>query len=136
MNDDGALRESWRDGPQWPERDLPDEVEAGLGRLGPGQRRRRRGVAAPLAPPAGFGALLVVGAIAATTHGGLSAGWVLGLAAAIVLAAAAVSEPPVAPVLAVIGWLTVIGFSRAPYAPLQPSGPPPPGGLARVARRP
>ena len=122
MNDDGALRESWRDGPQWPERDLPDEVEAGLGRLGPGQRRRRRGLAAPLALPAGFGALLIVGAIAAATHGGLSAGWVLGLAAAIVLAAAAVSEPPVAPVLAVIGWLTVIGFSRAPYAQLQPSG--------------
>ena len=122
MNDDGALRESWRDGPQWPERDLPDEVEAGLGRLGPGQRRRRRGLAAPLALPAGFGALLVVGAIAAATHGGLSAGWVLGLAAAIVLAAAAVSEPPVAPVLAVIGWLTVIGFSRAPYAQLQPTG--------------
>src|ERR1700722_15422945 len=124
MNDDGALRESWRDGPQWPERDLPDEVEAGLGRLGPGQRRRRRGLAAPLALPAGFGALLVVGAIAAATHGGLSAGWVLGLAAAIVLAAAAVSEPPVAPVLAVIGWLTVIGCPRAPYAQLQPSGRP------------
>jgi signal transduction histidine kinase len=124
MDDNGALRESRRDSPQWPERDLPDEVEAGLRRLGPGQRRRRRGLAAPLALPAGFGALLVVGAIAAATHGGLSAGWVLGLAAAIVLAAAAVSEPPVAPVLAVIGWLTVIGFSRAPYAQLQPSGRP------------
>ncbi|HMH90397.1 MAG TPA: DUF4118 domain-containing protein, partial [Streptosporangiaceae bacterium] len=122
MNDNGALRESRRDGLQWPGRDLLDEAEAGLGRLGPGQRRRRRGLAAPLALPAGFGALLVVGAIAAATHGGLSADWVLGLAAAIVLAAAAVSEPSVAPVLAAIGWLTVIGFSRAPYAKLQPGG--------------
>jgi signal transduction histidine kinase len=122
MNDNGALRESRRDGLQWPGRDRPDEAEAGLGRLGPGQRRRRRGLAAPLALPAGFGALLVVGAIAAATHGGLSAGWVLGLAAAIVLVAAAVSEPSVAPVLAAIGWLTVIGFSRAPYAQLQPGG--------------
>ena len=49
-------------------------------------RTRRRGLAAPLALPAGFAALLVVGAIAAGTDGGLSAGWVLGLAAAIVLA--------------------------------------------------
>ena len=84
--------------------------------------RRPRGLAAPLALPAGFAALLVVGAAAAGTHGGLSASWVLGLAAAIVLVAAAVSEPPVAPVLAVIGWLTVVGFSRAPYAELRPTG--------------
>ncbi len=83
---------------------------------------RRRGLAAPLALPAGFGALLVVGAIAAGTDGGLSAGWVLGLAAAIVLAGSAVSEPAVAPVLGVIGWLTVAGFSRAPYAQLRPTG--------------
>ncbi|HEY3976730.1 MAG TPA: DUF4118 domain-containing protein [Streptosporangiaceae bacterium] len=124
MTDNGALRESRRDGLEWPGRDLPDEAEAGLGRPGPGpgQPRRRRGLAAPLALPAGFGALLVVGAIAAATHGGLSAGWVLGLAAVIVLAAAAVSEPPVAPLLAAIGWLTVVGFSRAPYAQLQPGG--------------
>ena len=66
----------------------------------------------------------MVGAAAAGTHGGLSGSWVLGLAAAIVLAAAAVSEPPVAPVLAVIGWLTVVGFSRAPYAQLRPTGGP------------
>ena len=85
-------------------------------------RTRRRGLAAPLALPAGFAALLVVGAIAAGTGGGLSAGWVLGLAAAIVLAGSAVSEPAVAPVLGVIGWLTVAGFSRAPYAQLRPTG--------------
>ena len=94
----------------------------GAAGTGPAPRRRPRGLAAPLALPAGFAALLVVGAVAAGTHGRLSAGWVLALAAAIVLAAAAVSEPPVAPVLAVIGWLTVIGFSRAPYAELRPAG--------------
>jgi len=100
----------------------------GVGRevaaAGAAPARRPRGLAAPLALPAGFAALLVVGAIAAGTHGGLPASWVLGLAAGIVLAAAAVSEPPVAPVLAVIGWLTVTGFSRAPYAELRPTGAP------------
>jgi two-component system, OmpR family, sensor histidine kinase KdpD len=81
---------------------------------------RRRGLAAPLALPAGFFALLLVGAIAAATHGAVSAGWVLGLAAAVVAAGSAVAELAAAPVLAVIGWLTVIGFSRAPYAHLRP----------------
>ena len=91
------------------------------GCVAPRQRRRRR-LAAPLALPAGFGALLVVGAAAAGTHGAVSAGWVLGLAAGIVLAVSAVAEPVVAPVLGAIGWLTVIGFSRAPYAQLQFTG--------------
>ena len=84
--------------------------------------RRRRRLAAPLALPAGFGALLIVGAAAAATHGAVSAGWVLGLAAGIVLAVSAVAEPAVAPVLGVIGWLTVIGFSRSPYAQLRLTG--------------
>jgi len=83
--------------------------------------RRRRGLSAPLALPAGFGALLVVGAVAAGTDGGLSAGWVLVLVAVIVTIGSMVSEPPVAPVLGVIGWLTVIGFSHPPYAQLQPT---------------
>jgi two-component system, OmpR family, sensor histidine kinase KdpD len=80
---------------------------------------RRRGLAAPLALPAGFGALLLVGAVAAGTRGALSAGWVLVLAAVIVAAGSAVAEPAVAPVLGVIGWLTVAGFSHPPYAQLQ-----------------
>jgi two-component system sensor histidine kinase KdpD len=80
---------------------------------------RRRGLAAPLALPAGFGALLVVGAVAAGSHGALSAGWVLVLAAVIVAVGSAVAEPAVAPVLGVIGWLTVAGFSHPPYAQLQ-----------------
>ena len=83
--------------------------------------RRRRGLSAPLALPAGFGALLVVGAVAAGSDGGLSAGWVLVLVAVIVTIGSMVSEPPVAPVLGVIGWLTVIGFSHPPYAQLQPT---------------
>lgn len=86
--------------------------------------RRRRGLSAPLALPAGFAALLVVGAVAAGSHGGVSSGWVLLLAAAIVTAGSAVAEPAVAPVLAVIGWLTVTGFSRAPYAQLRLTGRP------------
>jgi two-component system, OmpR family, sensor histidine kinase KdpD len=83
--------------------------------------RRRRGLAAPLALPAGFGALLVIGASAAASHGALSARWVLALVALVVLAGSAVAEPAVAPVLGVISWLTVIGFSRPPYAQLQPT---------------
>ncbi len=79
--------------------------------------RRRRGLAAPLALPAGFGALLVVGAAAAASHA--SGGWVLVLASVIVVAGAAVAELAAAAVLGVIGWLTVCGFSRAPYARLQ-----------------
>ncbi len=84
--------------------------------------RRRRGLAAPLALPAGFAALLVIGAAAAASDGGLSAGWVLVLAGAVVGVGSAVAETAVAPVLGVIGWLTVIGFSRAPYAQLQLTG--------------
>jgi two-component system, OmpR family, sensor histidine kinase KdpD len=84
---------------------------------------RRRGLAAPLALPAGFAALLVVGAAAAGTGGRVSAAWVLVLAAIIVAAGSLLAEPAVAPLLGAIGWLTVVGFSRAPYAQLHPTGP-------------
>jgi len=84
---------------------------------------RRRGLAAPLALPAGFAALLVVGALAAATGGGIDATWVLILAAVIVAAGSLVAEPAVAPLLGAIGWLTVVGFSRAPYAQLHMTGP-------------
>ncbi len=94
-----------------------------------GSRRRRRGLAAPLALPAGFGALLVVGAATAASHGTLSAGWVLLLVAIIVTAGSTAAEPAVAPVLGAIGWLTVAGFSRPPYAEVQVSAP----GVARAA---
>jgi signal transduction histidine kinase len=85
--------------------------------------RRRRGLAAPLALPAGFAALLAVGALAAGTGGRVDATWVLVLAAVIVTAGSFLAEPAVAPLLGAIGWLTVVGFSRAPYAQLHPTGP-------------
>jgi signal transduction histidine kinase len=84
---------------------------------------RRRGLAAPLALPAGFAALLVVGAAAAGTGGRIDAAWVLILAAVAVTAGSFVAELAVAPLLGAIGWLTVVGFSRAPYAQLHPTGP-------------
>jgi len=84
---------------------------------------RRRGLAAPLALPAGFAALLIVGALAAGTGGRVDGTWVLALAAAVVTAGSLVAEPAVALLLGVIGWLTVVGFSRAPYAQLHPTGP-------------
>jgi two-component system sensor histidine kinase KdpD len=84
---------------------------------------RRRGLAAPLALPAGFAALLAIGAIAAGSGGGIDATWVLILAACVVFAGAALGEPSVAPLLGAIGWLTVVGFSRPPYAQLHVTGP-------------
>jgi len=83
---------------------------------------RRRGLAAPLALPAGFAALLVVGALAAGTGGRVDATWVLVLAAIIVTAGSLAAEPAVAPLLGATGWLTVVGFSRAPYAQLHMTG--------------
>jgi signal transduction histidine kinase len=83
---------------------------------------RRRGLAAPYALPAGFAALLVIGAAAAALHGRLAAGAVLALAAAVVGAGALVAEPAVAPLLAGIGWLTAVGFAGPPYGQLRPGG--------------
>jgi len=113
--------------PRWP--GYPDGMGGDLDESGwppvssSRPRGRRRGLAAPLALPAGFGALLVVGASAAASHGALSAGWVLLLVAVIVAAGSTVAEPAVAPVLGAIGWLTVAGFSRPPYAEVQVSAP-------------
>ncbi len=84
---------------------------------------RRRGLAAPIALPAAFASLLLVGALAAGTAGRVGPTWVLVLAAVIVAAGSAVAETAVAPLLAAIGWLTVTGFSGRPYAQLQLTGP-------------
>ena len=84
---------------------------------------RRRGLAAPFALPAGFAAMLTIGAVAAALHGRLQAGAVLALAAVVVAVGSMVAEPTVAPLLAAIGWLTSVGFSRPPYGQLRPSGP-------------
>jgi two-component system sensor histidine kinase KdpD len=85
--------------------------------------RSPRGLAAHFALPAGFTALLVTGALAAGLGGRLPATGVLIIAGALVLFICAVSEPLVAPVLGVIGWLTVAGFSHPPYAQLRMTGP-------------
>ena len=85
--------------------------------------RSPRGLAAHVALPAGFTGLLLTGALAAGLGGRLPATGVLILAAAVVLAISVVAEPLVAPVLGVIGWLTVAGFSHPPYAQLRMTGP-------------
>src|ERR1700729_1693376 len=84
--------------------------------------RRRRGLAAPFALPAGFAALLVLGAFAAGLHGRLPAGAVLAIAAVVVAVGCMVAEPAVAPLLGAIGWLTAVGFAGPPYGQLRPTG--------------
>ena len=83
----------------------------------------RRGLAAPFALPAGFAALLVAGAIVAGLGGRLPATGVLILAGLVVYAGSAVAEPLAAVLLGLIGWFTVTGFSRPPYAQLRMTGP-------------
>ena len=85
--------------------------------------RAPRGLAAHYALPAGFTALLLTGALAAGLGGRLPATGVLILAAVLVATICAVSEPLAAPALGLIGWLTVAGFSRPPYAQLRMTGP-------------
>jgi two-component system sensor histidine kinase KdpD len=82
----------------------------------------RQGLPAPYALPAGFAALFAVGTVAAALNGRLPAVGVLVASAVIVLAVSALSVTTAAAPLGVIGWLTVIGFSRPPYADLRPTG--------------
>src|SRR5690349_14312111 len=82
-----------------------------------------RAAPAPYALPAGFAMFLAVGTVAAVLHGRLPAGGVL-IACAAVACGVSFAAGPIASVpLAGIGWLTVIGFSRPPYAQLRPAGP-------------
>jgi two-component system sensor histidine kinase KdpD len=60
--------------------------------------------------------------VAAGLHGRLPATGVLIACAVIVAVAAAMSQIAATAPLGVIGWLTVIGFSRPPYADLRPTG--------------
>ncbi len=101
-----------------PDGRAPEQQETGVSRTA-GRAPRRRAVTAPYALPAGFTALLLIGAIAAGTHGRLSAGWVLALAAIVVAAVAVVAEPGTALFIAVAGWFTAAGFSGPPYAQLR-----------------
>ena len=82
----------------------------------------QRGIPAPFALPAGFAAFLAVGTVAAALHGRLDAAGVLIACAAVAGAMSFAAEPVASVLLAGIGWLTVVGFSRPPYAQLRPTG--------------
>jgi two-component system sensor histidine kinase KdpD len=78
---------------------------------------------APYALPAAFAMYLAVGTIAAAGAGRLPATGVLIACAVIAAVVSFAAEPVAAVLLAGIGWLTVTGFSRPPYAQLRPTGP-------------
>jgi len=82
----------------------------------------RGGLSAPYVLPAGFAALLAVGTVAAALGGRLGATGVLVACAVVVGVLSAVAEPTAAVPLGVIGWFTVTGFSRPPYADLRLTG--------------
>src|SRR5215471_2649019 len=83
----------------------------------------RRGIAAPFALVTGYGALLAIGTIAAVLNGRFSATGVLLASAAVVTAWSFAAEPLAVIPLAVVGWLTAVGFSHPPYADLRVTGP-------------
>jgi two-component system sensor histidine kinase KdpD len=72
--------------------------------------------------PAGFAALLAIGTVTAALGGRLGATGVLIACAVVIGVLAALADPAAAVPLGVIGWLTVSGFSRPPYANLQLTG--------------
>ena len=82
----------------------------------------RGGLPAPYVLPAGFAALLAIGTVTAALGGRLGATGVLIACAVVIGGLAAVAEPAAAVPLAFIGWLTVTGFSRPPYADLRLTG--------------
>jgi len=84
---------------------------------------KRRGLAAPYALVTGYAALLVIGTAAAALHGRFPATGVLIACAAVVTAWSFVAEPLAVIPLAVVGWLTAVGFSHPPYADLRVTGP-------------
>src|SRR5438874_2193520 len=86
-------------------------------------RLSQRAAPAPYALPAGFALFLAVGTVAAALHGRLPAGGVLIACAVVAFWVSFAAEPIASVLLAGIGWLTVIGFSRPPYAQLRPAGP-------------
>jgi len=83
----------------------------------------RRGIAAPFALVTGYGALLAVGTVAAVLDGRFSATGVLVACAAVVTAWSFAAEPLAVIPLAIVGWLTAVGFSHRPYAQLRLTGP-------------
>jgi len=83
---------------------------------------KQRGIPAPFALPVGFAAFLAVGTVAAALHGRLDAAAVLIAAAAVSGVMSFAAGPSASVVLAGIGWLTAVGFSRPPYGQLRPTG--------------
>jgi two-component system sensor histidine kinase KdpD len=83
----------------------------------------QRAIPAPFALPVGFAMFLAVGTVAAGLHGRLAATGVLIACAAVAGAMSFAAEPVASVLLAGIGWLTAVGFSRPPYAQLRPTGP-------------
>jgi two-component system, OmpR family, sensor histidine kinase KdpD len=82
-----------------------------------------RALPAPYALPASFAAFLAIGTAAAALNGRFTATGVL-IACAIVSGLMSFVTVPAASVLiAGIGWFTVAGFSRPPYAQLNPTEP-------------
>jgi len=86
-------------------------------------RSVQRAIPAPYALPVGFAMFLAVGTVAAALHGRLTATGVLIACAAVAGAVSFAAEPVASVLLAGIGWLTAVGFSRPPYAQLRPTGP-------------
>jgi two-component system, OmpR family, sensor histidine kinase KdpD len=81
-----------------------------------------RTIPAPYALPVSFAMFLAVGTVAAALHGHLPATGVL-IACAVIAGVTSFAADPVAFVLlAGIGWLTTVGFSRPPYAQLHLTG--------------
>ena len=83
----------------------------------------QRAIPAPYALPVGFAMFLAVGTVAAALGGRLTATGVLAACAAVAAVTSFAAEPLAAVLLAGVGWLTAIGFSRPPYAQLRPTGP-------------
>jgi hypothetical protein len=86
------------------------------------RRKGRDGIPAPYALPVAFAALFLLGTLTAALNGRLPGSGVLVAAAIVTGVTALLSEPLTALPLGVIAWLTVIGFSRPPYADLRPTG--------------
>ena len=97
-------------------------IGAGIG-IEMSYRLGSRAAPAPYALPAGFAMFLAVGTVTAALHGRPPAGGVLIACAFVAFAVSFAAEPVASVLLAGIGWLTVIGFSRPPYAQLRPAGP-------------
>ena len=84
--------------------------------------RDAAGIPAPYALPTAFAALFLLGTLTAALNGRLPGSGVLVAAAVVAGVTTLLAEPLVALPLGVIAWLTVIGFSRPPYADLRPTG--------------